>query len=105
MTSALPPQPQRKLQTIIPPAQPWDHIGVDLVCDLQENSEGYKHLLVTTYYLSKFCAVRPLRTKTSKAVLRPLEDIYLTLGVPKIIQHDQGPEFVSKVHIITLVTV
>ena len=26
-----------------------------------------------------------------------LNNIYLTLGVPKIIQHDQGPEFRSKV--------
>ena len=97
MTSALPPQPQKKLQPIAPPDQPWKHIGIDLVCDLQENSEGYKYILVTTCYLSKFCAVRPLKTKTSKAVLTELENIYLTLGVPKIIQHDQGPEFVSKV--------
>ena len=33
ITSALPPQPQRELQPIPPPAQPWYHIGVDLVCD------------------------------------------------------------------------
>ena len=93
----LPLQPQRKLQPIPPPDQPWKHIGIDLVCDLQENSHGYKHLLVTTCYLSKFCAVRPLRTKKSSEVLSQLESIYFTLGVPQVIQHDQGPEFVSKV--------
>ena len=96
-----PPQTQIKLQPITTPAQAWYHLRVDLVCDLQENSEGYKHLLVTTRYLSKFCEVWPLRTKNSRAVLTQLEDIYITLGVPKIIQHDQCPEFVSKVHIIT----
>ena len=97
LTAALPPQPQRKLQPIPPPDQPWKHIGIDLVCDLLENTEGYKHLLVTTCYLSKFCAVRPLKTKKSREVLAQLESIYFTLGVPQIIQHDQGPEFVSKV--------
>ncbi|KAI6653978.1 hypothetical protein LOD99_3154 [Oopsacas minuta] len=96
LTGALPPQPQRKLQPIPPPDQPWNHIGIDLVCDLQENTEGYKHILVTTCYLSKFCPVRPLKTKTSREVLTQLENIYFTLGVPQIIQHDQRREFVSK---------
>ena len=96
MAAALPPQPQKKLQPIPPPDQPWKHIGIDLVCDLQENAEGYKHI-VTICYLSKVCAVRLLKTKRSSEVLAQLESIYLTLGVPQIIQHDQGPEFVSKV--------
>ena len=97
LTSALPHQPQRKLQPTPPPVQPWYHIGIDLVCDLQHNSDGYKYLLVTACYLSKFCAVRPLRNKTTKEVLRQLDNIYMTLGVPKIMQHDQGPEFRNKV--------
>ena len=88
---------QRKLHPIPPPDQPWKHIGIDLVFDLQGNKEGYKHLLVKTCYLSKFSAVRPLKTKTSRKVLTQLESIYFTLGVPQVIQHDQGPEFVSKV--------
>lgn len=66
MTATLPPQPQRKLQPIIPPEKPWTHIGVDLICDLQENREEYKHILVSVCYLSKYCAVRPLKTKTGK---------------------------------------
>ena len=62
-----------KLHPIPPPDEPWHHIGIDLVCDLLANKEGYKHLLVTVCYLSKFCAVRPLRTKTSKEVLTQLK--------------------------------
>ncbi|KAI6651856.1 hypothetical protein LOD99_4735 [Oopsacas minuta] len=34
LTASLQPQPQRKLQPIPPPDQPWKHIGIDLVCDL-----------------------------------------------------------------------
>ena len=97
MTAALPPQPQRKLHPIVPPKQPWYHVGMDLVVDLPSNSLGYKHILVVVCYLSKFVTARPLFTKTTKSVLDALSEIYLTYGVPKIIQHDQGKEFTSKV--------
>ena len=97
MTAILPPQPQKKLHLIPPPDCPWTHIGIDLICDLPVNSLGYKHALVATCYLTKFTAARPLFTKTSKEILSKLEDVYFTLGVPKIILHDQGPEFRSQV--------
>ena len=96
MTASLPPQHQRKLHPIVPPKQPWYHVGMDLVVDLPSNSSGYKHILVAACYLSKFVTARPLSTKTTKSVLDALSDIYLTYGVPKIIQHDQGKEFTSK---------
>ena len=54
MTAALPPQPQKKLQPIPPPSKTWRHIGMDLICDLPESEEGYKHILVTVCYLSKY---------------------------------------------------
>ena len=104
MTSAF-PQLQKKLQPIPLPNQPCSQIGIYLIYDLPENSNGYKHLLVTTCYLSKFCTVQPLKTKTSRDVLRELENIYLTLGVPQIIQHDQEPEFVSEVFLNYIVCI
>ena len=39
------------------------------------------------------------KSKTTREVLDELQDIYLTNGVPKVIQHDQGKEFTSKVDI------
>lgn len=97
---ALPPQPQKKLRPIPSPERPWKHIGMDLICDLPETSDGYKHVLVTVCYLSKYVVARPLRTKTTSEVISQLEDIYLELGLPDIIQHDQGKEFTSKVSTI-----
>ena len=97
---SLPPQPQRKLHPIPPPERPWKHIGVDLICDLSPSPEGYKHLLVTVCYLSKYVVVRPLRSKTTDEVIENLKDIYLDVGVPDIIQHDQGKEFTSNVCLI-----
>ena len=97
MTSSSLPKKELKLQPIPPPKFPWHHIGIDLVTDLPSNSEGYQHILVVVCYLTKFVAARPLLTKTTQSVIDALTQIYLTFGVPAIIQHDQGREFTSKV--------
>ena len=70
---------------------------MDLICDLAESEEGYKHILVTVCYLSKYVVTRPLKSKTSEEVVNNLKDIYLDVGLPNIIQHDQGKEFTSSV--------
>ena len=94
---ALPPQPQRELQPIPPPEEPWYHCGIDLVCNMPRTTQGFLHIVVIVCYLTKFVIARPLMTKTSREILGCLQEIYLTFGVPKILQHDQGPEFSSKV--------
>ena len=66
------------------------HCGIDLVCELPVNSTGFRHILVIVCYLTKFVAARALKSKTTIEVLDKLQDIYLTYGVPKVIQHDQG---------------
>ena len=100
MTAALPPQPQKKLQPIPPPTKTWKHIGMDLICDLSESEDGYKHILVTVCYLSKYVAVPPLKSKISEEVIKNLKNIYLDMGLPDIIQHDQG--FTSNVSCIMI---
>ena len=67
------------------------------LCDFPETPDGYKHTLVTVCYLSKYVVARALKSKTTDEVIRELQDIYLELGLPDIIQHDQGKEFTSKV--------
>ena len=89
MTAALPPQPQKKLQPIPPPSKTWKHIGMGLICDLSEGEDGYKHVLVPVCYLSKYVVVHPLKSKISE-VIQNLKDIYLDMGLPDIILHDQG---------------
>ena len=89
LTASLPRQP--------PPSHPWKHIGMDLVCELPESVDGYKHILVFVCYLSKYVVARPLKSKTSEEVVGNLQDIYLEMVLPNIIQHDQGKEFTSGV--------
>ena len=38
---------------------------------------------------------RALKTKTSEEVIDQLHDIYLDVGLPSVIQHDQRTEFTS----------
>ena len=103
MNAPLPPQPQRELKPIVPPEEPWKHCGIDLICDMPANSLGFHHILVVVCYLTKFVVARALKTKTTREVLDNLQEIHLTFGVLQIIQHDQGPEFTSKVyHLIGL---
>ena len=75
---------------------------MDLICDLSESEDGYKHILVTVCYLSKYVAVRPLKSKTSEEVIKNLKNIYLDMGLPDIIQHDQRREFTSNVSCIMI---
>ena len=96
MTNTLPPQPQKKIHPIPPQSQTWKHIGMDLICDLSVSEDGYKHVLVTVCYLSKYVVVKSLKTKTSEEIIENLKDIYLDIRLPDIIQHDQGKEFTSK---------
>ena len=70
---------------------------MDLICDLCESEDGYKYVLVIVSYLSKYVVVRPLKTKSSEEVIQNLKDVYLDMGLPDIIQHDQGKEFTSNV--------
>ena len=65
MTATLPLQPQKKLQPIPPPSKTWKHIGMDPICDLSEDEDGYKHVLGTICYLSKYVVVRTLKSKIS----------------------------------------
>ena len=90
MTAAFAPQPLKKLQPIPPPTKTWKHIGMDLICDFSESEDGYKHILVTVCYLSKYVAVRPHKSKTSEEVIKYLKNIYLDMGLPAIIQHVEG---------------
>ena len=46
-------------------------------------------------HLTKFCVLRPLSSKRSGEVASQLADIFLLIGVPAILQSDNGREFTS----------
>lgn len=70
---------------------------VDLV-DMQSNADGaYKFIMVYQDHLTKFCIIRPLKTKTAAEVAREVLDIFCIFGAPSIMQSDNGREFVNAI--------
>ena len=63
----------------------------------EEFCQEVQDIAVIVCYLTKFVVARPLRTKTSNEIGLFTGDLP-HFWVPKILQHDQGPEFSSKVN-------
>jgi transposase InsO family protein len=57
----------------------------------------YKFIMNYQDHFTKFCILRPLKTKTAAEVAYQLLDIFTILGAPVILQSDNGREFVAKV--------
>ncbi|CAM4848069.1 unnamed protein product [Rotaria magnacalcarata] len=72
-------------------------VQVDLV-DMQSCPDGpFKFIMNYQDHFTKFCILRPLKTKTAAEVAYQLLDLFTILGAPVILQSDNGREFVAKV--------
>lgn len=70
---------------------------VDLV-DFQSSPDGeYKWMLQYQDHLTKFCFLRPLKSKEAKEVAIEILKIFLEVGCPNILQSDNGREFTASV--------
>ncbi len=76
---------------------PWDHIQIDTSVHLPASKDGYTTLLVILDVFTGFVVLRPLVSTTADAVAGELWQLFCTLGLPKIVQSDNGPEFVNDV--------
>ena len=74
---------------------PWDHIEIDLIGPFPNSEGGYEYIITVTDVLSNFTIIRPLKSKSAKEVATRLWEIICDFGPPKIIQSDQGKEFVN----------
>ncbi|CAF2198458.1 unnamed protein product [Rotaria magnacalcarata] len=65
---------------------------------MQSSPDGkFKFILNYQDHFTKFCILRPLKSKTAAEVAYNLLDIFTTFGAPAILQSDNGREFVAKV--------
>jgi len=76
---------------------PGDHCQVDLSTHWEESPEGHKVLLHYIDVFTGFLVLRPLKNGTAESVAQALWEIWCLIGPPKILQSDNGPEFVNKV--------
>ena len=77
---------------------PFDHVAIDLAGPFTE-SERSKHsyLLVVVDVCTRFTFLRTLPDKTAESVADQLFRIFSDVGFPKVIQSDNGKEFVNKI--------
>jgi transposase InsO family protein len=57
----------------------------------------FKFILNYQDHFTKFCILRPLKTKTAAEVANNLLDIFTIFGAPALLQSDNGREFVVEV--------
>ncbi|EIE85471.1 hypothetical protein RO3G_10181 [Rhizopus delemar RA 99-880] len=74
-----------------------NHFAVDLGSFNVTSAQGNNFFLVLVDLFSRFTVLRPLRDKSAITVAKELVDIFCLIGFPKIIQSDNGKEFIAEV--------
>lgn len=83
------------LQPIPALSEPFEHLLVDCVGPLPPSKSGHCYLLTVICPSTRYPAAFPLRSINTKSVLKALTTFMSTFGIPKIIQSDQGSNFMS----------
>ncbi len=68
---------------------------MDCVGPLPCSRSGSKYLLTVMCLATRFPSAYPLRTITSRSIVRALSQFMSVFGIPRIIQSDQGANFTS----------
>ena len=80
---------------------PGDHYQIDLA-QFPTSPEGQKYCLVLVDVFTGFIILRALPNKEDITVARALFDIFAIIGIPRILQSDNGGEFQNKIlHALT----
>lgn len=94
-----------KPNQVIPPAplipipvvgEPFEHVIIDCVGPLPRTKNGNQFLLTIMCSATRFPEAIPLRKITAPVVIKALVKFFSTFGLPKIVQSDQGSNFLSK---------
>ena len=83
--------------TPITASQPFDHIAIDLAGPFPTSTTEQHWLLVIIDIHSRFVLLRTLPEKSGAEVAQELLKVFFDFGFPRIIQSDNGTEFVNQV--------
>ena len=89
----IPPAP---LQPIPVTSEPFKHVILDCVGPLPRTKTGKEYLLTIMCTLTRFPEAIPLRRITASAIIKVLVVFFSLFGLPKIVQTDQGSNFMSR---------
>lgn len=91
----------RPLKSIMSNA-PGDHWAIDLGTINVTSTEGSNYIMVLVDVFSRFCIARAIPNKTASAVAKEIIKVFCDFGFPKVLQSDNGTEFVNQIlHHIT----
>jgi len=76
---------------------PGEHIAIDLAGPLPLTKNKNVRLLVVVDVCTRFVFLRPLPNKKGLTVANALWDLFCLIGFPKILQSDNGREFVNSI--------
>jgi hypothetical protein len=74
---------------------PGDHMAVDTAGPFPATADGNTRLLILVDVCTRFVFLKPIRDKMAITVGRAFFDIFCLIGFPRILQSDNGTEFVN----------
>ncbi|PRP77006.1 putative Reverse transcriptase [Planoprotostelium fungivorum] len=74
---------------------PGHHLAIDLAGPLPTTNRGNNYLFIAVDICTRFCFLRPMVDKTSATTVTHLIDYCTIFGFPRILQSDNGTEFVN----------
>jgi hypothetical protein len=76
---------------------PLHHVQVDTSVHLPKSPEGFTALLVCIDVFTGFLLLRAVMDTTAVTIAQQLWEIFSIMGFPRILQSDNGPEYISDV--------
>lgn len=76
---------------------PFEHVAIDLAGPFATSTRNNHYLFVLVDVHSRFTVLRALPDKSMNTIAETLIEIFCNFGFPKIVQSDNGTEFVNKV--------
>ena len=89
----IPPAPLRPIPAM---GEPFERVIVDCVGPLPRTRSGNQYLLTMMCVATRYPESFPLRNITAKAVVKAITKHFSTFGLPKVVQTDQGSNFLSR---------
>jgi transposase InsO family protein len=76
---------------------PFDHVCVDLAGPFPTSTTGHNFALILVDVATRFVVLRPLSSKLATEVSDTLFRIFCDFGFPRILQSDNGAEFLNQI--------
>ncbi|EIE78251.1 hypothetical protein RO3G_02955 [Rhizopus delemar RA 99-880] len=75
---------------------PGDSWGIDLAGPMKTSLNGNNYLLIMVDIATRYCILKPIPDKQSMTIVKTLIDVFSNYGFPRVLQSDNGGEFVNE---------